>query len=313
MQRRHFIAGLAGAAVAAPAAAQLGGLGGMVAGKLAKKAGNPLAGKAPITTSLSDARWADAARDGFTPREALRALTGLPRTANGGFTLAPGYFEMTCQSYCLHAGTHGPGGGEAYLYAPPLGSAEEAVRTIVQGSVRHPDIAQSDIQTLLWAIVSRAKFEDLSAQHKVIAARLLSKKQLAALNRSALDLIRGNPVTDLVGMPAPLRAVAEAESRLRGAFSAGSSFGELERIAVLAGKAPIGPGSIQAPSGRWSAHPDGYLIRYLPSGYSTTRVQLYVAPGSAGVGREYDPASHIAVPTNTARQRLIQSGRTKTA
>ena len=27
------------------------------------------------------------------------------------------------------------------------------------------------------------------------------------------------------------------------------------------------------------------------------------------VGKEYDPATHIAVPGNTARQRLIQSGR----
>ena len=35
----------------------------------------------------------------------------------------------------------------------------------------------------------------------------------------------------------------------------------------------------------------------------------WVPQGSPAVGKEYDPAAHIAVPGNTARQRLIQSGR----
>jgi hypothetical protein len=53
----------------------------------------------------------------------------------------------------------------------------------------------------------------------------------------------------------------------------------------------------------------GYYVRYLPSGYSSTRVEIWVPQGSPAVGKEYDPATHIAVPGNTARQRLIQSGR----
>ena len=40
-----------------------------------------------------------------------------------------------------------------------------------------------------------------------------------------------------------------------------------------------------------------------------TVVQIWVPQGSPAVGKEYDPATHIAVPGNTARQRLIQSGR----
>ena len=49
----------------------------------------------------------------------------------------------------------------------------------------------------------------------------------------------------------------------------------------------------------------------LPSGYSETRVQIWVPQGSPAVGREFDPSLHIAVPGNTSRQRLIQSGREK--
>src|SRR6476659_5022409 len=193
---------------ASSASAQIGGLGG-VTDKLKSKAPNILGGKPPITTSLPDAKWADSSKDGFSPREAERSLMTLQRTPNGGFVLQPGYYSLQDQSYCLHAGTHGPGGGDGYLYAPPKGSAEDAVMSIVRNSVNHPEIHQHLIQTLLWAIVARAKFEDLSTEHKAVAARLLTPRQLAALHRSALDVLSGAGLP--IDMPAPLRRIAEAE------------------------------------------------------------------------------------------------------
>jgi len=292
------------------ASAQLGGLGGL-GDKLKKHTPNLLGDKMPITTSLPDAKWGDASKDGFTPREAERSLMTLQRTPNGGFVLQPGYYMLVDQSYCLKAGTHGPGGGDGYLYAPPKGPAEDAVMSIVRNSVNHPEIQQHDIQLLLWAIIARAKFEDLDSSLKATAARLLTARQLAGLNRSALDAVSGNPVTNaLGGVPEPLRQIAWAEAQLRQLLTTpGSSFAEIERVAVLSGDAPMGEGSQAIPSGRWSVHPDGYYVRYIPSGYSTTRVEIWVPQGSPAVGKEYDPATHIAVPGNTARQRLIQSGR----
>ena len=295
---------------AAPTFAQLGGLGGL-GDKLKKKTPNLLGGKEPITTSLPDAKWGDASKDGFTPREAGRSLMTLQRTPNGGFVLQSGYYSLQMQSYCLKAGTHGPGGGDGYLYAPPKGPAEDAVMTIVRNSVNRPEIPQQNIQALLWAIIARAKFEDLSSEHKATASQLLTPRQLASLNRSALDALSGNALTDaLGGVPEPLRQIAQAEAQLRQMLTTpGTSFAEMERVAVLSGAAPLGPGSRDVPSGRWSMHPDGYYVRYLPSGYSSTRVEIWVPQGSPSVGKEYDPAAHIAVPGNTARQRLIQSGR----
>jgi hypothetical protein len=295
---------------AVSASAQLGGLGG-VTDKLKKKTPNLLGDKAPITTSLPDAKWGDESKDGFTPREAARSLMTLQRTPNGGFVLQPGYYIMQTQSYCLKAGTHGPGGGDGYLYAPPKGPAEDPVMTIVRNSVQHPEIEQHDIQVLLWAIIARAKFEDLQPEMKATASRLLTPRQLAALNRSALDVLSGNALTDaLGGVPEPLRQIAQAEAQLRQMMTTpGATFAEMERVAVLSGAAPLGPGSREVPSGRWSLHPDGYYVRYIPSGYSSTRVEIWVPQGSPAVGKEYDPATHIAVPGNTARQRLIQSGR----
>jgi hypothetical protein len=306
-----FIAMLALFAFAATSAsAQFGGLGD-VGDKLKKKMPNVLGGKPPITTSLPDAKWGDASKDGFLPRESARSLMTLQRTPNGGFVLQPGYYELQTQSYCLKAGTHGPGAGDGYLYAPPKGPAEDPVMTVIRNSVQHPEIQQHEIQVLLWAIIARAKFEDLQPDMKATASRLLTPRQLASLNRNALDVLSGNALTDaLGGVPEPLRQIVQAEAQLRQMMTTpGATFAEMERVAVLSGNAPLGEGSVNVPSGRWSVHPDGYYVRYLPSGYSSTRVEIWVPQGSPAVGKEYDPATHIAVPGNTARQRLIQSGR----
>ena len=303
---------LVGGAAYTPAEAQLGGLRGAVgrvAGRL--EIDDLVGGKAPITTSLPDAKWAVDSLDNFTPREGKRSMAQLQRTPNGGFVLQPGYYELHAQSYCLKAGTHGPGGGDGYLFAPPIGPAEEAVMTIVRNSVQHPEIPQHDIQVLLWAIIARAKFEDLQPALKATAARLLTPRQLANLNRSALDLVPG-PALDAAmnRMPPLVRQVVEAEAQLRQMLvNPTASFADMERVAVLAGAVGLGPGSREVPSGRWSLHPDGYYVRYLPKGYSYTVMQVWVPQGSPAVGRELDPASHVAVPGNTARQRLIQSAR----
>ena len=308
------LAVIMGATYAESASAQIGG---RLRGAVGRVTGGRLSldqlvgGDHPITTSLEHARWAVDSLDNFTPRESKRSMLQLQRTPNGGFVLQPGYWEMHTQSYCLKAGTHGPGGGDGYLFAPTSGPAEDAVTTILRNSVDHPEIEQSKIQTLLWAIIARAKFEDLSPEHKATASRLLTPRQIAALNRSALDLLPGDEMGALMNrVPGPLRQIVEAENQLRQLVTnPGASFAEMERVAVLAGAVGMGPGSRAVPSGRWSLHPDGYYVRYIPQGYSYTVTQVWVPQGSPAVGKEYDPATHIAVPGNTSRQRLVQSGR----
>lgn len=318
MDRREFIgaaAGLAGGLWAASAQAQFGGLGGIVGGALKAVPGDGLAkafnGPQPISTSIADAVFGDPAKDGFTPPGAMRGLASLQRGGTGAFVLQQGWFGWTGQSYCLHAGTHGPTAGDGYLYAPIKGSAKDTVTAILQNSTRYPDIAQRDIQQLLWAIVARAKFEDLSNDLKIVAGRLLTARQLASLNRSALSVLTSSELSNLTGgLPAPLRAIAQVESQMRGMLtSPGIGYAELERVAVLTGRAPLGAGSQDIPAGRWSLHPDGYFVRYRPNGYTNTRVEVWVPQGSAGIGKQFDAGTQIAAPGNTARQRLAQSGR----
>jgi hypothetical protein len=96
------------------------------------------------------------------------------------------------------------------------------------------------------------------------------------------------------------------------------------------------------PRGRWSSHPDGYFIRFFPSGYNKTKVQVYVPepraiardaaagfsfssraaiPGVASAASEdgipsnpvgavrVDLSEAVAVPAERGRQRLAMSGR----
>ena len=293
-------------AVAPQSQAQLGGIVRELAPKV--KLPNLLEGKPPITTSIEDAVYSDPSRDGFDPGVEER-LESLPLDDKNRFILAPGYYTMTAQSYCLKAGTYGPTGGDGYLYAPLKGPQQKAVDAILRNSVDHPDIAQREIQLLLWAIIARAKFEDLAPNTKLAAARLLTPRQLASLNRNAIDVLTSNEVQGLIGgVPGPVRTVLQAEADMRRMLSTGASFAELERVAVLAGMAPLGEGSLTGiPANRWSRHPDGFWIRFDPSGYAQTNVEVYVPAEAAG--KRYDPADTVAVPTNTSKQRLGQSAR----
>ncbi len=182
---------------------------------------------------------------------------------------------------------------------------------MVQNSVDHSDISQHDIQILLWAILARTKFSDLSREMQATAARLLTTKEILDLNGGALGILTDDKLAGaFIKEPPLLRQIYEAEAKIRNMLTnPGATFADLERIAVLTGEAPWGKDSRAIPSGRWSLHPDGYYIRYVPSGYSQTRIQIFVEEGSKADGVEFDPATHIAVPGNTARQRIMQSAR----
>lgn len=262
-----------------------------------------------ITTSLSDCKWEVKDRDNFNPE--CGDLFGLERSQDNGFLLKQGAWEGTVQSYCLKAGTHGPGDGAGYLYAPPKGPFENAVISIAQNSVSKGNIPQRKIQLLLWALIARTKFMDLPRDLQAVAAELLTPKQLTDINGGALGILTDERLGGAILREPPLvRQVLEAENKLRKMLvNPASTFEEMEAVAVLTGVAPIGKGSRDVPFTRWSLHPDGYYVRYQPSGYSVTEIQVYVPENSKAIGKVFNPAKHIAVPGNTARQRLLMSGR----
>lgn len=196
------------------------------------------------------------------------------------------------------------------MYAATGGPKEEAVLAIVRNSVQYPNIKQSNIQQLLWAIIAKTKFKDLQNNLKLVAAQLLTPQQLVNLNGGALGFVPDKVMQQgIASRPPAVQMVMEAENKLRGMLtSANATFEDIKRIAVLAGIAPE-DGSPKVAGGKWSLHPDDYYVRYMPRGYSYTITQLYIPEGAAAIGKEYDPATHIATPANAGKQRLIQSGR----
>ncbi len=236
----------------------------------------------PITTNLKDAITEVSILDDYQPASLDFLWMGdLPRNSKGAFKLErPGLFEFTAQSYCLHAGTYSPGEGNGYLYAPLKGPQSDIVGNVLKNSYKHPDIEQTKVQVLLWAIIARTKLTDMSRENQLIASKLLTPEEMFELNGGALGLIPENFKREAFDkVPEEVRTVLEAEAKLREKLtSIEAKYEDLEKIAVLSGKVPMGKDSRKAPSGRWSYHQNGYFIRFFPMGYSKDKIQISIPP-----------------------------------
>lgn len=260
----------------------------------------------PITTNINDAVYEDPSLDTFRPT-AFSPLEEMPRYQDGSFFILPGVYEFESQSYCLHTGTYAPQiGGPGYVYAPLKGTKSEIIRHILQRSVQHPEINQQSIQILVWAILSRTNLNDMTAENRQTAATLLTKDELSKLNKGALSDISKELISQAIAhLPASVQQGLQINAQLRNLLTgSGSTYQEIEQIAVLTGIAPASSTMREIPEGRWSKHPDGYYIRYFPSGYSYTRLEIYVPENTALLNRSSAIlASNRAI---TSRQRELK-------
>jgi hypothetical protein len=261
-------------------------------------------GEDPVSTNLSDAVTEvtfldDFDLDGGTP------LGVLNRNDQGDWIIEnPGNYIYNVQSYCLKAGTYAPGGGSGYLYAPLKGTRSTIVGNILRNSVEHPEIPQSDIQVLLWAIIARTKLSDMSREKQLTAAKLLTPKEIFDLNGGALGLVPENRFDDVfANTPEPVRRVLETEAKLRNMLTSGeASYEELEAVAVLHGAPAPEKGDREVPLGRWSYHPNGFFVRYFPRGYTILHIEIY-APEAFHIER--DNLGRITMIEDSLGRRII--------
>lgn len=265
---------------------------------------------AAITTSFEDVNQEGSKMPDFSITDKPQPLYLLPKAPDGGFVLCAGLYEMTNKSYCLHAGTFAPSKGDGYMFAPVLGPKDDIVTAILRSAENHPEINQNDIQVLLWTIIARTKFADYNGSVKLTAVTLLTPLQLTKLEGGVLGVLPGNLMEKAKDkLPDNLKAVFEAENKIRQLVASGNySYAEMEKYAIIAG---IAPARTDIPSGIWTLHPDGYYVRYFPSGYSITRVQVYVPKelmlSLNGKKIIYDATNDIACPANVGSQRLAQT------
>ena len=276
----------------------------------AKKMGLDQVLKKPesITTSFEDVDQTGSKLPDLLVVKNAQPLYLLPKATEGGYVLCDGFYEMSAKSYCLKAGTFAPSQGDGYMYAPTLGPKQEIVTTILKNAEKHPEIKQHDIQQLLWAIIARARFADFSGQLKLTAVALLSTAELTHLEGGMLGVLPASIMNQAKSkLPEAVQNVFEAENNIRQMVANGNyTYAEMEKYAIIAGMAPV---RTDIPSGIWTLHPDGYYIRYFPSGYAITKVQLYVPKTLLVTGKRivYNATNDIACPANVGSQRLAQT------
>lgn len=216
-----------------------------------------------VTTSIEDALpiafWLKDLHDQIDPVE----------QENYNFDLGPGYYKFRIQSYCLKAGTHGPTKGSGYLMSPLKGKRSDLVYNIVKNSVIHPEIAQGDIQVLLWGIIYNQKFTDYPLDFQNRVRPLMTASEIVDLS---LD-IKSLP---LEIMPDDVKSIANYYKNLRQKFSdPNATYSDLENMTMLRGVLPEDPFSKFVQKGLWAYTGNGFYIRALPEGYPTTILEIY--------------------------------------
>lgn len=183
--------------------------------------------------------------------------------------LGPGYYKFRVQSYCLKAGTHGPTKGSGYLLAPLKGKRSDLVYNIVERSVDHPEIAQHDIQVLLWGIIYNQKFTDYPLDFQNRVRPLMLTAEIADL---CLD-IKSLPYD---AMPDDVKSIAKSYADLRQRLTDPNiTYAELENSTMLSGYLPDEPFSKVVQKGNWAYIGNGFYARALPESYPTTVIEIY--------------------------------------
>lgn len=229
-----------------------------------------------VTTSIRDAHTEVPFLDGHNPTSSA-LMAALPRDAENAFFAPPGLYEMQDLSFCIQAGTYGPTGGDGYALAPLQGELAPVLRTLVRRWVDHPEISQSDLQSLIWALQARTPINELPLELQAVASALLDPGQMDRLSEDVVDRAREEFMAEAMDrVPESVRRVAEVEAELRDLLRSGADFEELEAAAVLVGAPSPEELVREVPTLRWNYHPDGYFIRFDPEDYTLTRVQAYV-------------------------------------
>jgi hypothetical protein len=228
------------------------------------------------------------------------SLMELPRTEEGAFVLSPGFYEADFKTFCLQPGTPGPSSRDVYFQAPLKGARKEMIHSILLNSRKESHLEQKHVQLLLWSVVSHSDYHKLSPEVQFTARQLLSPKQLFELQGGMLGLIKTVAAT----MPS-----SGNSNELRKLFDLSvRSYEAFEQIAVVNTPSRIRRTDIT--NDHWYSQPDGYFVRYIPSNYKQTKIQVYMPEGPVNTPEEparhiiFDPASWVVVPANSNAQRL---------
>ncbi len=232
------------------------------------------------------------------------SILDLPQSQDGEIILSEGYYEGDFRSYCLQPGTPDPSDRDAYTQSPLKSYRKDIVETILRTSVDRTDLDQRNIQLLLWSVVSGSDYNKLSSSVKSTSRQLLTSKQIFALQGGVVGVMK------TIAASLPETGISPALSSMKNLFEMGnSSYEAYEQIAVL--RQPSTIRNADYKKNQWYKQDGGYYVRYFPSGYQRTKIQVYVPKGTldedgkiSGNYLTFDPVTRMAIPANSNAQRL---------
>jgi len=241
----------------------------------------------PLTTTLSDGSPRVTILDGWEPSSS--SVTGEAAwTAEAGFSLTPGTYRLELDSFCLHAGSHGPSKHtEGYLEGPFRGRRAELLQQVIRRYTVTPAVSRQETQALLWSILARSDLSKVTGPAREAAEKLLTPQELADLGGGPWASLSSELKREIRKQLSPAqRAIFDAEDKLRDLIAKPTAgYAQLERVAVRSGNPPRSDSDIALPDRCWCLHSGGSLVRYEPHGYSNTTVQVHV-PSPIGVERD---------------------------
>jgi hypothetical protein len=217
-----------------------------------------------ISTSLSDAQ-----PEAFWLKT-LESQRTVQKPDDYSFEYLPGYYRFTVKTFCLKAGTQRPSSGNGYKLAPLKGRVGDVVENILVRSAEHPEIAQRDVQVLLWAIQTQTKFTDLPPDFQAKVQPLLTTSDMVKLEVNpteiALDLLPDN-----------LTSAAKYYKDMRNRMTnPTSNFEDIENFVFSeTGVTVTNPYKEQINRGMWYYLNNGYYARLFPEAYYKSDIELY--------------------------------------
>jgi hypothetical protein len=262
----------------------------------------------PLTTSLSDAIHLGTLPPSLDPKE-FAPLLKLERADSGAFILKTGIYEAYLESYSLEPGDVNWGRGSAFFPAPIKGGRAKVIADTLKFAELHPDVQQVYIQNLLIYTVMGTDLEKMPAVAQQ-AAKILPKETLTKIRGAVQAKALENKILIMLGRK--VGRDAKTATDITGAIATAREIDQTYGVTGTVKDLKNDSASFAAGStgrGAWAQMPGGFYVRYLPDGYTKTRLQIIV-PEAAMEQVDpkkpltFDPTQYLAVHAGTPAQRL---------
>lgn len=213
----------------------------------------------------------------------------------GRLVLHPGHsYEFDLESFCVNAGIERPVKGDGLFLGNVEGSAKSWL-PIVLRDYRAKGISQSDAQILVWSLLSKTRFDQLSAKNQDLMLKLFPDAPVrfgnSFVESHVASVIQAQVPSEIIAATEQLKKYKEIlqDTSLK--------YSETEQVlSPLSSKT-------EASSVGWLKHEDGYYVHLQADGYQQVHVKIYV-PEDIKANTHFEPTKHVALPGQGQRLSL---------